>query len=255
MRKWLSGLAIWAVVGSAAALAIYGHLVTLGPLAAFAVPITIGIEIYAARGARHLVDAPNAQRRVAIAGLIALCAIVSGVFEHRGFQSLNAVSNAEYNAADSERAAALETLALLGPQFNALPQMPTDAAALASMSTRALDRIERVRAQWDADNGAAYRNAQTIAARPLPARKADPLNEASIWLIVGFVLVIKLFGFWAISPPPAQVVQLRDAKPAPVAPQPPAQTAGQALAAKRWANKKAAQAEAQAAPAPIRAVG
>jgi len=230
--NWLSAGAIWLVVGAAAGLACWGHAASLGWLAMVAIPITIGIEIYCARLALFLSRASGRERRAIIVGLMGACALASAIFEHRGLEAINTVVDRERETILAERFRALETRNALDAQFNSLPQLPFDPLMLASMSSRSLDRIERVRGQWLDAHWADLERARAIAATPLPARIAAPLGEFAMAFIVGFIALLKVAGFWAISPAPA---------PAPIK-EAPAALGGRELAKLRWAKARAAQA-------------
>ncbi len=252
MRNWFTGSALWLIVGAACAIGVFGHISTLGVLAWFAIPITIGVEVYCARAAVHYRNASTRFQRGAVAGLLVLCSIISVIFEHRGMEAINSISNAEYQRAFSERAEALEIKGALGSDYNSLPALPSDPAALAAMSTRALNRIEATRANWentpfgnvtDPDGTPqtqleALTRATAAAAAPLPQQLAKPLDEAAIWFVVGFVLLMRLFGFWSIAPT-AQVIALPKPAPEKEAP-PPALKPGAAMVQRRYAIQREA---------------
>lgn len=246
MSNWLTGGAIIAIVGAAMGVGIFGHIQTLGALAWFAIPLTVGVEVYCARATAHLDKARTRAKRAAVIGLLGVCSIVAVIFEHRGLEAVNSISNATYSQAFSERAEALEIKAALGSDYNSLPALPADPAALASMNTRALNRIEATRDAWERTTFnwhgesmtqlEALNRATVEAAKPLPPQLAEPLSDAALWFIVGFIFCIRMFGFWTIQPPGADVIALR---PAPEKEPPPAVRPGAALVAKRWAKRDA----------------
>jgi len=250
MRNWFTGSALWAIVGAAAVMAIYGHFKTLGPLlGALASLITIGVEVYCARAAVHFRNSASTPQRAMVVTLMVICAIVSVLFEHRGIETINSEANAEYARAFSEQREALEIKAALESDYNSLPALPRDPAELATMNTRALNRIEAVRGNWEATPYAwgtdritqleALNRARAVSARPLPQQLAQPLSDAAIWFIVAFVLLMRVFGFWSIAPNGGGAIRLVTPEPAPEKTPPPVKP-GAALVEARWAKKRAA---------------
>ena len=239
MKAPISGAAIWAVIGASIALDIFGWAWTTGVLALILGPLAVACEVWASRLPLHIQRASGPAKAVLGAFLLLICVGFDTYSAHRALGAVGAFQAQEYADARAEVDRAAGALAAKRVELNnALETVPENAGPIRAGEAAARNDIRREKIQPKID---AAEIALAKVQKAVPHKPSDPLPEYLIWLILGFVEILKVAGFWILAPAGAAIISFRSGEPkqrerAEAAPS-PAPTAGQALAAKRWADR------------------
>jgi hypothetical protein len=189
--RWLSGTALYSVIGAWAMTGVYGWLSTAdGLMRIIAVVLTVGCAVFASRAFKNATDAATIGQRVALMGLGGACLLWTGFAGHRGLEASDDAAWAPYERqADMRR-----QVAEIDAAIAALPPVP-----LSDEQGRPLGPV-RTKVLVDARETAAARlAAQKPAVGALLPRPADRMPEALSWAIVGLIEALELFGVFALA--------------------------------------------------------
>jgi hypothetical protein len=196
-RNWLSGSALWLVISSWAACGVWGwSQATSGLIAAIAIALTLGAQVFAARAVKNAAQADSFLRRCALLALGSACLAFSGWAGHQGLTISENQRWATYDAATEAKA----SNARIDAQIAALPQVPLSDEAgrpIGPARTRELgaqrsNEIARL---------SGYKVPVVEAATPAPR-----MPDGFMWALTGLIAALELFGFFSIGSKPREAV-------------------------------------------------
>lgn len=210
--NWLSKLALWAVICSWAAVGVYGWTqATSGVLAAIAIALTLGAQVFAARAVKNAAHAETWSRRLLLLALGAACLMFTGWAGHQG---LSIGENKRW-AAYERYEAALSANAAIDAQIAALPPVP-----LSDEAGRPIGPARTRELGAQRSNEIARLTGRLVEAAPVD-KPTMRMPEGLLWSLVGLIAALELLGFYAVSEHKAKAAAN-------------VRTAASELARKRW---------------------
>lgn len=192
--NWLSGLALWAVIGAWGSCGVWGWLqIQSGLFAAVVIALTIGAAVFAARSLANAVKADGALRKCALVALGAACVVQTAYSGHQALM----VSEAQRWGAYERYEATAKANAAIDARIAALPAIPLSDEAGRPIGPARTRELGAQRSN-EVARLAGLKTPVSVVAAP-----ATRMSDALAWAVAALVEGLGLLGFFAIGAKPA----------------------------------------------------
>lgn len=190
-ERWLSGAAIWAVVGAWCAAGLWGwDRATDGALTPVLCVLNVAAAVFATRALKNVAHADGLGRKLALGGLGVACLTFTG---YSGKQALSLSEAARWAPYDQQQAA-IAANARIDLAVAAVPEVP-----LSDEYGRPIGPLRTVELGRQRNEKIGRLDGQRVRVGDLIATPAPRLPEELAWTFVLLIEALELLGFWALS--------------------------------------------------------